>query len=100
MNLFKDLGVKIDSAPMLGEKIVINRVINHEIEVLDYEIGKSKYKEKSGPEYLKLQLRFKGEVRVLFTGAKMLIKAIKQVDKDNFPFKTTIIEQNGYFNFT
>ncbi len=100
MNLFKDLGVEIDSAPMLGEKIKINRVINHEIEVLDYAVNESKFKEKSGNEYLKLQIRFNDEVRVLFTGASMLIKAIRKIDKDKLPFKTIIIEQSGFYQFT
>lgn len=100
MKLFKELGVKIDSMPMLGEKIRINRIVNKEIEVTDYEINKSKYEEKSGPEYLKLQIKYEDEVRVVFTGASMLIKTIKKIEKAQLPFKTIIIEQNGFYQFT
>ena len=99
MNLFKNLGVELDSAPMLGEKIKINKIINQEIEVLDFEVNTSKF-EKSGPKYLKLQIRFNGETRVVFTGANLLIKAAQKINKEQLPFATIIIEQNGFYQFT
>jgi len=100
MKLFSELGIKVDSTPMLGEKIKINRIINKEIEVLDYEINESKYQEKSGRECLKLQIRYEDEQRVIFTGSAMLIRTIKKMDKQQLPFSTIITEQDRFFYFT
>lgn len=99
MNLFSELGVELESAPMLGEKIRINKIVNQEIEVLDFEVNKSKF-EKSGSQYLKLQIKFNEETRVVFTGANLLIKAAQKIKKEQLPFKTVIVEQNGFYQFT
>lgn len=100
MKLFSELGIKIDSAPMSGEKIKINRVVNKEIEVVDYELNESKYNETAHRKCLKLQIRYEGDLRVIFTGSNMLIQAIQQIDKSMIPFKTVIVERNGFYQFT
>ncbi|PTN08035.1 reverse transcriptase (RNA-dependent DNA polymerase) [Mangrovibacterium marinum] len=100
MKLFSELGITVDSAPMSGEKIKINRVVNKEIEVVDYELNESKYNESAHRKCLKLQVRYEGELRVIFTGSNMLIKAIQQVNKAMLPFKTVIVEQSGFYQFT
>lgn len=100
MKLFSELGVTIDSAPMTGEKIKINRILNKEIEVVDFELSESKFKKENGRVCLKLQIRYDGELRVVFTGSSMLVRAIQCLKKDMLPFKTTIIENNGFYQFT
>jgi hypothetical protein len=100
MKTFKELGVKVESSVMVGDKIKINRVINKEIEVKDYELNESKFKEQNSSQCLKLQIKYEDELRVIFTGANQLIEAIRQISKDVLPFKTTIVETNGYYQFT
>jgi hypothetical protein len=100
MNLFSDLGITVDSAPFGGEKIKINRIINKEIEVLDFELNESKYQAGKNRKCLKMQIRFEGELRVLFTGSTILIQTIQKVKKEMLPFITTIVEMNGYYQFT
>ena len=100
MKLFSELGIQIDSAPMSGEKIKINRVVNKEIEVVDFELNESKYQADKHRKCLKLQVRHEGDLRIIFTGSNMLIQAIQKVDKRMLPFKTVIVERNGYYQFT
>jgi len=100
MNLFSDLGIEIDSAPFVGDKIKINRVLNKEIEVIDFELNESKFQSGKSRKCLKLQIRFEGELRVIFTGSSLLVNAIQKVKKEMLPFKTTIVETNGFYQFT
>ena len=100
MNLFSDLGITVDSAPFGGEKIKINRVINREIEVLDFQLNESKFENGKNRKCLKLQIRFENEMRVLFTGSTMLTQTMQKVKREMLPFKTTIVETNGYYQFT
>jgi retron-type reverse transcriptase len=100
MNLFSDLGISVDSAPFGSEKIKINRVINKEIEVLDFQLNESKFETGKNRKCLKLQIRFENELRVLFTGSTMLTQTMQKVKREMLPFKTTIVEVNGYYQFT
>lgn len=100
MKLFSELGVTIDSAPMTGEKIKINRILNKEIEVVDFELSESKFKKENGRACLKLQIRHEGELRVIFTGSVMMVKAIECIKREMLPFITTVIENNGFYQFT
>ncbi len=100
MKLFSELGIKVDQIPMAGEKIKINRVVNKQIEVVDFELNSSKFNSESGHKCLKLQIRFENELRVVFTGATMLVQAISKIEKTNLPFMTIIVENNGFYTFT
>jgi hypothetical protein len=100
MNLFSDLGIEIDSAPFAGDKIKINRVLNKEIEVIDFELNESKFQSGKNGKCLKLQIRFEDELRIIFTGSSLLVSAIQKVKKEMLPFKTTIVETNGFYQFT
>ena len=46
-----------------------------------------------------LQIQFKNENHVLFTGSKVLQSMIEQVPKDGFPFKTRIAKEGESFTF-
>jgi len=100
MKLFSELGVKVEAAPMTGEKIKINRVLNKAVEVIDFELNTSKFNQERSRKCLKLQIKFEDELRVIFTGSSMLVNAISMVDKKDLPFQTTIIETNGFYQFT
>lgn len=98
MTAFKDLGIKAQPNSFVGDKISINKVLNQEIKVHGFKIGKSIKKENS--DYLTLQIEKDKTKYVLFTGSKILIQMIKEVPEDKFPFTTTIVKNNDYPEFT
>lgn len=100
MKLFKDLGVTVDAAPMTGEKIKINKVLNKQVEVVDFELNTSKFNQERSKKCLKLQIRYEDELRVIFTGSSMLVNAMSHIKKEDLPFLTTIVESNGFYQFT
>lgn len=96
MKKFSDFGIKTTSQAFTGDKIKISKILNKEITVHDYKIEKSKY----NGECLYLQIEFKESKCVVFTGSVSLMNQIKQVEKDDMPFQTTIIQENERFEFT
>lgn len=99
MKEFKNMGIKPASTHFTGDKIKIDRILNREIVVENYRIEPSKYKEVGG-RCLQMQIRVEEEQRVVFTGSKVLIELIEQVEKADFPFKTTIVKEQERFEFT
>lgn len=98
MNNFKNFGIKATSTAFTGDKIKINKILNIEIEVIQYKIENSKVKE--GTQLLTIQFKKNNQTHIAFTGSKVLIEQIKQVPKENFPFITTISNINEYYEFT
>lgn len=98
MHNFKDFNIKPNISHFVGDKIKIDRIINVPIIVTDFKIQKSKKKE--GTEYLTLQIEKSGDKHVLFTGSTVLMDMISKVPKPSFPFQTTIIRDNDYYEFT
>lgn len=96
MKNFKDFGLKPNINAFKGEKIKIDRILNREIIVHAFEICPSKFE----GQRLSLQIEVSEELRVLFTGSKVLMDMIKRVPTTDFPFKTTIVKENEYFEFT
>lgn len=96
MKNFKDLGIKTNVNAFIGEKIKIERILNKQIIVHAFEITPSKFE----GEMLKAQIQVGNEKRIIFTGSKVLIETIKLVSKSDFPFTTTIVKENEYFEFT
>lgn len=96
MNNFKDFGIKTEIKAFTGEKIKVKKILNTEIIVLDYKIEDSKYDGKC----LYIQIE-KGDVKhVVFTASKYLMQVIELIDKEQFPFKTTIVENDERYEFT
>ncbi|MDB0602335.1 hypothetical protein PL373_14530 [Tenacibaculum maritimum] len=98
MNKFKDFGIKPELKNFTGEKIQSKRIFDKEIKVLDYKIAPSI--KKPGTDFLTLQIEINNEKRIFFTGSTILMQQIKSIPKDKFPFSTTIINDNEYFEFT
>lgn len=97
---FSDFGIKPILKSMVGEKIKISKILNKEIEVVDFRIDDSKYGI-GGSKCLCIQIKLDGADRVVFTGSKVLIETIEQIPKSTgFPFITTIIEENERYEFT
>lgn len=47
-----------------------------------------------------MQIEVSKEMRVLFTGSKVLTDLISKVEEDHFPFSTAIVKENKHFEFT
>lgn len=97
MKNFKDLGIKAQVKSFVGKKIKISKVLNRPIKVLDFKIDESIYGENK--LCLHLQIEFEKEKRVIFTGSNTLMNMIKQVQSTDFPFQTTIVEEDERFEF-
>jgi hypothetical protein len=97
---FSDHGIKAASSKALsGDKIKIEKVIDKEIIIHDYRIEKSKYQDK-GEFCLHLQIWYKDEMHVLFTGAKGFIETMRQTSREILPIATKIIKQDKHLEFT
>lgn len=97
---FKDFGIKPALKGLEGQKIHINKVLNREITVCKYRVEDSKFKEQNYDKCLQIELELGGVKHVLFTGSKILTETIQQIPVDNFPFVTTIVEENGRYEFS
>lgn len=96
MNSFKDFGIKPTIENFTGDKIKIDKILNQEIIVINFKVVPSKYE----GVRLDLQIKFKDELRVVWTTAKYLIQTIEQIPKDKFPFNTTIAKVDEHLEFT
>ena len=97
---FKDFGIKTETKQFIGDKIKLDKVLNKEIIVHAFKIGPSKYNDKGNKECLHLQIEFKDEKHVLFSGSGNLMNMIKRVHDDCFPFKATIVKNSEMLEFT
>lgn len=82
----------------IGTKLQTDDILDVEIIVHDFEIGPSNKKENT--ECLKLQIEVNNKNHVFFSGSKNLMKTIRQIPKDSFPFKTTIKKDYKTLLFT
>lgn len=98
MKSFKDFDIKPQISSLVGDKISIERVLNREITVTNYKVEPSKKRENS--MCLHLEFKLNGSDHIIFTGSGILIQMIEQVPKNNFPFATTIVKENGHYEFT
>ena len=98
MNNFKDFGISPEIKNFVGDKISTNKILDKEITVIDYKIVDSKFEGKGSR--LDLQIKYKDELRVIFTSAKYLIQMISKIPKDKLPFLTKIIEIDEHLEFS
>ena len=82
--------------PLEGDKVKINDILNKEIEVTGYNIKQSQYKEK---DYLTLQFKIDGNLKILFTGSGVLINQLEKYENE-IPFVTEIKKINKYYTLT
>jgi hypothetical protein len=101
MNKFSQFNIKIRDKGFEGDKIKMSKVLNREIVVHHFKLEDSKvFKDKGTGKCLQLQISFDNVMHVIFTSSSGLIEAILQVPENQFPFTTTIIEDNDRFKFT
>lgn len=83
----------------MGDSISIKKLFDKQITVHKFRLTDSNYEGKG--KRLDLQITFKDELRVVWTGSQNLISMINQVPKeDGFPFTTTIVDNDGTYLFT
>jgi hypothetical protein len=101
MNSFSQFNIQTKAKGFEGDKIKMARILNKEIVVHAYKLEDSKvFPERGTGKCLHLQISVNAEKHILFTSAGALIEAILQIPEDEFPFTTTIIEENDRFKFT
>lgn len=93
---FSDFGIKSEHKLFIGPKLKISKVLNKEIVVLNYEIKPSKF----NGQCLCLQIEVNNAKHIVFSGSSVLMEVIKQINPENFPFTTTIIEENEHYEFS
>jgi hypothetical protein len=79
-----------------GDKIRLDDILNHEVNVINCAIKSSKHKD---GKYLTLQIEKEGKKYVLFTGSEVLIDQAEKY-KSEMPFRATIRKINKYYSFT
>ena len=96
MKRFSDFKIKTRAAGFTGDSIKITRILNKEITVIDYKIEPSNF----NGNRLTLQIEMNGTKHIIWTGSAYLLAAIEQIPKPEFPFKTTIIEEDEKYLFS
>ncbi len=101
MKQFKDFGIEKPKGPaFIGDSIQMTKVLNRPITIEHFRITESNFKDKGSGKRLDLQITFNDNKRIIFTGALGLMETIQKIPSGNFPFQTTIIEENDKFEFT
>ena len=97
MSKFAQLGIKPTIRHYVGDKIAVSKILDKEITIKKYKIEPSKIE--GWGDCLYLQIEFKGEQRVVWTGGKYLIQMLEKLPKSEFPLTTKIIEIDEHFEF-
>jgi hypothetical protein len=102
MKSFSQLEIKIDyqQTGFVGNKIEVSELFNQEISVFAYKIVPSKFPKPGRDNCLHMQIELNGEKRVVFVTSEVLMRVLKQIPDDDFPFKTTIKKNQKMFVFT
>ncbi len=98
MKSFKDFNIKTEITNFVGDSITTTKLLDKEIIVRDFKIVPSKFEGKGSR--LDLQIEYKDEARVVFTGAKYLIQVVEKLTKEQLPFKTKIIKIDEHLEFS
>jgi len=92
MHKFSDLGIQADEDSTIFpvQQISITDVTNCEIEVLDFAPD---VKTQFGEGRYVVKIKYENIERKFFTNAKPIKNALDKINKNDFPFKTTIKPQ-------
>lgn len=100
MKKFSSFSINPSKGRFTGDKIKIKKVFDKDIIVLDFLVENSKYSDKGEEKCLKLQIEMNEEKHVLWTGSRVLMEMIQQVDRRSLPFQTIIKEEGEAYRFT
>lgn len=97
MQRFSDFSGEVK--PLDGEKISIDKLIDKEIEVHNYNIRNSKFNRPGSNQCMTVQIMCDNQKRIFFTGSDVLINQCEKYS-DNMPFITAIKKINRYYTFS
>lgn len=102
MKKFSQLGIKMDvlETGFIGNKIEVSEIFNQEISVHAFKIVPSKFPKPGRDNCLHMQIELNGEKRVVFVTSEVLMRVLKQIPDNDFPFVTTIRKNQKRFEFT
>jgi len=82
-----------EEGPLDGKKKKLDEILNKEILILAYRIGKSKYRDRN---YVTIQFENSGSRYVVFTGSEVLMDQLGR-HEGHLPFYSTIVKRGNYF---
>ena len=86
-----------DTRPQFeGEKKKIVEILNKKILIINFRVGKSKYK---GKKYLTLHFEIEDKKYIAFTGSDVLTEQAQNY-ADEMLYFTTIVQTNNYYTMT
>ena len=85
-----------EEGPLDGTKRKLSEILDKEILVLAYRIGKSKFRDKN---YVTIQYENGSARYVVFTGSEVLMEQLKR-HEGNLPFYATIVKRGNYFSLS
>jgi hypothetical protein len=101
MKEFSSFNITAPPRGFEGDKIKMSKILNRKIIIHDYKIEDSKcFKDRGNGKCLHIQISINETKHIIFTSANALIETIQQVSKDDFPFQTTIIQENDRYIFS
>lgn len=97
MKKFADFNT--DQAPLDGDKIKLEDVLNLEVVVIGFNLRQSKYGKNASGKCLALQIEMNGVRRVLFTGSDVLIGQMERYGS-HIPFAAVIRKIDRYYTLS
>jgi hypothetical protein len=88
-----------EPVPLDGDKIKIDDILNREIEIIGFRIGRTKYSKNQSGKYVTLQIKLDGKIYVVFTGSDIVISQIEKY-AEQIPFLSTIKKINRYYTLS
>jgi hypothetical protein len=88
-----------DAKPLDGEKVKIDDILNVEVNVIGYNIRKSKYGKNASGKCLAMQVEVAEERRLIFTGSDVLISQLERY-AEHIPFLATIRKIDRYYTLS
>ncbi len=85
-----------------GPKKRIDEVLNLEVLITGYRVGKSQYTNKNknpDAKYLTLQIEIDGKKFIIFTGSQVLIEQVEKY-ADKIPFLAKIVKIDQYYSLS
>lgn len=97
MKRFSDFNT--DLQPLDGEKIKIDDILNIEVNVIGYNIRKSKFGKNASGKCLAMQIEINGDRRVVFTGSDVLIGQLERYG-EQIPFLAVVRKIDRFYTLS
>ena len=85
-----------EEGPLDGEKKKLSEILDKEILVLAFRVGKSKFRDRN---YVTIQYENDSSKYVVFTGSEVLMEQLKRHEA-NLPFYATIVKRFNYYSLS